>query len=160
MPKPGDIVFYVDNPDNLIEDAIVLFSKAKHKIVHVALWVAEDKTMEANFGELVGYATISQYTHKGNKHIIKSLPSLTDAQRQGILDYAHSKFGQRYDLPEDIKIGLEDTFGIHIPYTEVHRKICSTLVWDAYEAVGIKLYPEHDCSPEDLFDCPALVLDN
>lgn len=153
MPKKGDIVFYKAT-NNFIDRAIEFFSRAKHEIVHVAIWIADDTTIEANMSRTVGYSTISGYS---NEHIIKTCPRLTDAQRNAIISYLHRQFGEPYDYLEIGKLALH-YFGLTIPYRETKRKICSTLVNDAYLSVGIDLTGKGlDVTPEDLFNSPLLV---
>ncbi|MDF2534079.1 MAG: Permuted papain-like amidase enzyme YaeF/YiiX, family [Bacillales bacterium] len=147
MPKQGDIVFFKSN-GNLLGRLISFFSRAKYEIVHVAIYVERDITIETNLSKRVNYATISEYKAEC---VIKSYKDITDEQREIILEYCKNRFGEPYDLVQIFELFLE-YFGIDFPYKERKMKICSTLVWNAYDHAGIKLTLDEDCTPDELFN--------
>jgi cell wall-associated NlpC family hydrolase len=152
--KQGDLVFFKSQSNKWVDQLIKIFSRAKNNIVHVAIYVGPDKTIEANLGKKVGYATISEYSNRNVEY--KTCPELSDEQRQNIIDYCAKQFGQNYDLMEILKMFFLYFF-IKIPYVEQKMKDCSTLVWNAYHSVGIDLFPVVDCSPENLYDSDKLI---
>jgi uncharacterized protein YycO len=151
--KKGDIVFYQAVPKNTLEKLIALFSHSKEEIIHVAIYVEEDTVIEANLGRTVGYAKLGS---SKSKKIVKTCPSLSDEQREKIVTYCLQQFGQQYDLREIGELFLK-YFHVDIHYHEKNKKICSTLVNNAYTYAGVTLVGSEDVSPEDLFESALLV---
>lgn len=152
MHKHGDIVFFKKR--GIIGYLVDFFSRSKCEIVHVAIYLDEDKTIETNLNKRVDYATLSQYK---SERFIKSCKDITDEQRDMIVEYCESHIGEPYDLIQILEMFLK-FFKIDLRYRQKNRKICSTLVWKAYEYAGIKLTESEDCSPDDLFHSDKLEL--
>lgn len=127
--KKGDILFVWGK--SLVEELITDIS---HGASHCALFVDENTVCEAQFGRVVGEANLQDYIDDKNTVRLEvwTDDSLTDEQREDMIAYAKTMYGQHYDVK---LIPLEL---IHFLtrnnlewYREGNEKICSTLVYSA-----------------------------
>lgn len=151
--KIGDIG--LDKGREWISKTIEEFENSKYS--HATAYVGNDTLIEAYGFKPTGYVPLSKY--KGQLDIF-TCDNLTDVQRIGIKDYLDKQVGKHYDylliLIEAIRYGLH----IILPFKEpFHSHICSTLVADAYESVGVDLCPGIKYpSPADLSNSKLLKM--
>jgi len=140
--KPADIILVkgTDILDKLIEDA-------EHSVYsHCALAINDTTVIQAAFAG-VDYLNINSF----DIYDVYTCDSLTDDQRSGIINYAVSQLGKKYDyklLAWEI-VHLE--FDFEFPIEEKNKFICSTFVADSYDSQKVficptDLYP----TPEDI----------
>jgi len=116
---------------------------------HATAYVGDGILIEADGFDPTGDAPITKYK---NQLDIYTCESLTEVQREGIKDFLQGQIGTRYDFLLLIIEAIRYSMHIVLPYKEPFKShICSTLVADAYKAVGVDLcqgirYP----SPADL----------
>lgn len=143
--KTGDIG--LDKGKDWISKTIEEFENSKYS--HATAYVENGTLIEAYGFKPTGYVPISKYK---NQLDIYTCERLTDEQRIRIKEYLQTQVGSHYDylliFVEAIRYGLH----VILPFKEpFHSHICSTLVADAYESVGIGLCPNIKYpSPADL----------
>lgn len=149
----GDIVAV--HGVNLINVGIEVVTHSP--ISHVALVADPDKNLliEANGGRTLGYINMNAY--KGMCVILRD-ESLTDQQREGIVQFAKDKFNYEYDYIAIIREFERYVFGKKIQPEHGRFLICSTLVSEAYKSVGVTLSSETIPSPDDIWKSPLLTI--
>lgn len=104
-------------------------SVTKSPYSHVALFVSEDKLIEAQGLRRTGYQNPEVY--RGQADVYRCL-FLTPQERQNIVKNAEKHIGEHYDYPLILLEWLQHKFGIVIPWYEFHTRICSTLIAGAF----------------------------
>jgi hypothetical protein len=130
---PGDVLFVWGNGP--IEEAI---EHITHGPSHCALFIDSQTVAEAQWDRKAGSTPISDYLADKGKYLeIWRDESLTDDERNRIVDDAIKNFGIEYDylaiLAELVRFELD------IPITSFHegkRRICSSYVDDRSKSVG------------------------
>lgn len=105
---------------------------------HVAGLVKENELIEANGFRKTGYAGLDYYWGHAD---VYTCDSLTDEQRQKIVEYVTAFVGSRYDYPLIVWEAARYLLRWVWPYKEGKSRICSTLWADAYREVGVELCP-------------------
>jgi cell wall-associated NlpC family hydrolase len=142
--RPADLIFVRGSTTiaHIIEDV------SRSPYSHVAGIVKPNELIEAQGGRRTGYAALDLYDGAAD---VYTCDSLTDAQREAVVDFAMKQQGTRYAYG---LIGWEAVhFLLHIdlPYKEHGEFDCSQLWYDAYKAAGIDLCPSMKIvAPADL----------
>jgi hypothetical protein len=128
-----------------------------HGPSHVAMFKEEQILIEANGGRLVGEVALQFYLDGHTRCEVWRDPSLTDDERQKMIEYAKTLYGIPYDymlIPLEL---LHYETGIPIDwYKENHHLICSSAVYDIAAHVGLKWAASAVCAPEGLIDFGTL----
>jgi uncharacterized protein YycO len=156
--QKGDIVAV--HGQRLISLAIETITHSP--ISHVAIVEDPDKRqlIEAEIDRTIGYQSLDHY----KEHcVILRVPSLTDEQREQVVQYAKAQLGDSYDFKAIVEEYLRYRFRFQMNQrqaeeTKQKRFICSTLVNSAYLSVGIKLTDQYLPSPDDIFKSPFIAL--
>lgn len=130
---PGDILFVWG--ESILDDAIELVSRGPS---HCALVLDGQTLAEAQAGRETGIAYLADYQVAKEKQLeVWTDPTLTHDERKRIVDFAKSKFGEKYDY---LAILAElARFEIGVPINSFHegkRRICSSFVNDCGKSVG------------------------
>lgn len=121
---------------------------------HVAGIVKENEVIEAQGFRKTGYQGLDFYS--GHTDLYKC-DSLTNEQRQKIVDYVISEAGSHYDYLLIVWEAIYHLFHWVLPYKEGNKRICSTLWANAYLAAGVNLCPGiRYPTPGDLAKSPLL----
>ncbi|MEF8679143.1 YiiX/YebB-like N1pC/P60 family cysteine hydrolase [Bacillus cereus] len=153
--EKGDIVA-VYGKINLISLSIEFITRSP--ISHVALVVDSKKKelIEANMNRKIGYRLLDDYKHHC---VILRVPSLTDSQKDKIVEYAKNQIGDSYDFKALIEEFLRYTFNLNTLQPEDEKRfICSTLVNASYLNAGVKLTDQYLPSPRDIMKSPLVAL--
>ena len=153
--EKGDIIAIYGKTD-LISLSIEAITRSP--ISHVALLVdtVSKEIIEATMNRKIGYRSLDDY----KEHcVILRIPSLTDAQRDKIVEYAKEQIGDSYDFKALIEEFLRYTFNLNIVQPEDEKRfICSTFVNSAYVNAGIKLTDQYLPSPRDIMKSPFVAI--
>jgi hypothetical protein len=130
---PGDVLFVWGNGP--IEE---LIEWVTHGPSHCALFLDSHTVAEAQWDRTTGTTPLNEYiADKGNRLEVWRDDSLTDHERNRIIDYAKKHFGIQYDY---LAILAElARFELNIPMGSFHegkRRICSSYVNDCAKSVG------------------------
>ncbi|PGZ95597.1 hypothetical protein COE51_19620 [Bacillus pseudomycoides] len=154
--KKGDVIA-VYGENDIVSLSIEIITHSP--ISHVALVVdPENKQLiEANMNRKIGYKSLDDYR---NHCLILSIPSLTDEQRDKIVEYAKTQIGESYDFRAIIEEFLRYTLKFNFVPSEMNEKrfICSTLVNSAYLSAGVKLTNQYLPSPNDILKSPLVAI--
>jgi hypothetical protein len=133
--KPGDLILVKAN--DLISDVIEDVSNSPYS--HTAGLVKDKVIIEAVGFKKIGYQSLDYYKGKAD---VYTCDSLTEKQRETILEVVISKVGGQYDYFLLVWEFIRYTFGFVLPYKEGKMiRICSTLWADAYRKAGVDLCP-------------------
>lgn len=149
--KPGDLLFVWGN-DWIAKE----IEEVTHGASHVAMFLSDSKLIEAQGMSKIHELDATTYLDKRTE--IWSDPSLTDEERQKIVIYAKTLYGEEYDylliLFELAHFTLgEKINGIH----EHHKLICSTFVNKCAKEIGKTWTNEINPAPVDLLKGGVLV---
>lgn len=130
---PGDVLFVWG--EGIISDVIELVT---HGPSHCAIFLDQTTLAEAQGGRETGTALLKEYQSQKEKQLeVWHDPTLTDQERQKIVNFAKSQFGIEYDY---LAILAElARFEINVPITsfrEGKRRICSSYINDCGKSVG------------------------
>lgn len=160
MLERGDIVF-VRGRETFVDDAIRVGEMLLDKVpyadayVHVAIFLGGNMVMEAQGGRKAGISFLGQY--EGDYDIGHVL--LTKEQREMVVEAAKKLYGRRYDWWLIFYIALE-ALGFHLSrFHERKKRICSTLVYDAYKAAGVVLCETSTPTPNELLQSHKVSLE-
>lgn len=134
-PRPADLIFV--RGSGPIDRLIEIVSRSPYS--HVAGLVKPNELIEAQGLRKTGYQGLDFYDGCSD---IYTCDSLTDEQRQGIVDFVTKQVGTKYDYGLIAWEAVHFLLHIDCPYSEGKRHDCSTLWNDAYKSVGINLRPD------------------
>lgn len=126
-PKKGDLLFCYGN--SWIDDAI---QNITHGAAHVAVFVDENTLCEAQYGREIGEISLDYYMNNPDvtRLVVYSDQSLTDAERDDMMAYAKTLYGEHYDIELIPLELLHYVFKMNIEwYHEGNIKICSSFAW-------------------------------
>lgn len=149
----GDLLFL--SGKGIIKSIIEEITNSRY--YHCAIFIDKENVVEAQGGRKSGTTPLSYYLNSGDKLVVFRDVTLTDEERERIINYANSQSGLEYDyfgiLAElaryELNISLDD-------YNEGKRRICSTFVNDCAKSVGRNWSNVHIPSPADLLNSGKL----
>lgn len=130
--KPGDLLFVWGH--GLIESSIEFIT---HGASHCALFLDSETLAEAQGGRTTGKAYLSDYLATNDRLEVWRDTTLTDDEREKIVEYAQSHFDIGYDYIAILADFIR--FELDIPLDELHegkKRICSSYVNDCAMSVG------------------------
>lgn len=128
----------------------------KKKITHVAIVIDEEHVMETSAKGI----KISHISSVGKYKRLRCV-YLDDVQREKVLEYVVEQLYRPYDYILILNIFLERTFNLSLNWDNPNKLICVELVVNAFDSVGIKLFPDiedDDIIPGDFEDCKEFTL--
>jgi hypothetical protein len=150
--NPGDVLFVWGS--GFVNREI---EQVTHGPSHCAIFKEPSIVIEAQGGRVVGETALSFYLDGITRCEVWGDPNATDEQRKRMVDYAKTLYGTPYDY---LLIPLELAhyeLGISLNwYHENKHFICSSLVYDIAEHVGLTWASSVVCAPEGLIDFGTL----
>lgn len=144
--QPGDVLFVWGR--GIIPEFI---EKVTDGPSHVALFIDQNRVIEAQGGKLVGEQDLSFYLGSDARMEVWTDPGLTDEQRKRMVYIAYSLYGTPYDyylIPLEF---FRFEFGLKLKwYEENHHLVCSTFVNNAATGAGAKWTDIPNPAPVDL----------
>jgi hypothetical protein len=141
--NPGDLLF-VSGTD-WIAKLVKWVTKSKYS--HVAVYMGNGQSMEAQAFRTVGLEAVSQYT----LYDIIPLPPIDPENLAIGLQWLLQQQGRHYSYWSDFVILMRKLFGILIPWHEDDEIMCARLARDFLFQCGLPI-PDEDMSPEDLYE--------
>lgn len=130
---PGDVLFVWGNGP--IEEVI---EEVTHGPSHCALFINDKTVAEAQWNRKSGPTPIKDYLNeKGHRIEVWRDETLTDKERNKIIDYAKNHYGIEYDYLAILAELVH--FELNVPIESFHegkRRICSSYVYDCGKSVG------------------------
>lgn len=149
---PGDVLFVWGT--GIVAESVEIVT---HGPSHCAIFKEEQILIEAQGGRLVGECSLSFYLDGKSRCEVWSDPTLTDPERQQMIEYAKTLYGIPYDY---LLIPLELAhyeLGASIEwYHENKHLICSTALYDIAAHVRRIWAASRLCAPEGLIDFGVL----
>jgi hypothetical protein len=129
---PGDVLFVWGN--GVIEEAIEWVTNGPS---HCALFLDSNTVAETQWNRRTGSTPLAEYLSSGDRLEVWRDESLTNEERQRIVEYAKNHFGIEYDY---LAILAElARFELNIPissFREGKRRICSSYINDCGKAAN------------------------
>jgi uncharacterized protein YycO len=151
IPRLGDLIIV----KGLTWIGKEIESITKSEYSHIAGLVKTNELIEAAGFRKTGYQGLDYYAGLADIFIC---PSVTEEQREIIVNYTIQEVGSQYDYLLILWEAIRYMTHVLLPYTEMKSRICSTLWSDAYLAAGIDLCPGVKYpSPGDLAKSKSLV---
>ncbi len=151
--KKGDILACWDN--SLISKIICWITKSK--VSHIVIMYDNALAVESWWNG-VRIIKLSNLKKRCNFYGLTYL-KLTKEESNSIIKYLQNSYESKYDFIQTITIGLHKLFGFKIRNNN-KKYICSELIWEAYNSVGIEIAPQvnekDDVVPGDLLSSPRL----
>lgn len=153
----GDLILIRGNPNNLVDDAILLADKLegdKGVYSHVALYIGNNQLSEAQGGRLSGIYPLSEYSSYDVGHI-----NLTPNQRLRISQTTPKFSGRHYGWFSIVAIIIELLTGIVIPFPPRNSSICTQHINSIFKsALGFKLSNKPFPLPDDIAFSPFVAI--
>jgi hypothetical protein len=145
---PGDVLFV--SGKGIMASIIQWITRSK--FYHTAIFVDNGITLvEAQAGEKTSTVSLSKYLNSKDKLYIYRDPTLTDKDRNKIVNYALNHLNIEYNYIAVLAEFARYEFGLSLKYyDEGNKRICSSFVKDCGMSIGKVWTKERVPSPQDL----------
>jgi uncharacterized protein YycO len=151
--QPGDVLFVWGN--SFIDGAI---ESITHGPSHCAMFLNDKTLIEAQGGRDVGENTLSFFMPKADRLEVWTDPTLTNDERQQMIDYAKTLYGLPYDYFLIPLEALHFETGMDLSwYRENRHFICSTLINQIVKKVNRVWTDSPFPAPINLFDFKKII---
>lgn len=155
--QPGDVIFVKRMRDPTLKDRIIgklVKWATRSEYSHVAYFVAQNITFEANAFRRAGFGSMNDYSEFDVKRL-----SFDPDVRMRILKRIQQVEGSPYGWGEVFALLFRKRFGVPIYFDSLDGFECAELlVKAAYEETGIRIIEQTtgDVSPQDLWESAYL----